>query len=210
MSRQSYFNAAAVAFILALAGAPAFAADDGGGGGGGGGGGAGGGGSSGGAALVCGEGRVPDPSGQMCIPCGDGTVYDASSKTCVARSSSLIDDRDLYLHGRELALDGRYQDALDIFDAIADKNDAMVLTMMGYATRKLGRTDEGIAIYHQALAIDPDNLNTHEYLGEGYLAAGRIDLAEAQLDTLARLCGGTHCEQYQDLEKAILGEPVWN
>ena len=77
-------------------------------------------------------------------------------------------------------------DALDVLVAIRDKNDAMVLTMIGYSTRKLGNTDEGIAIYHQALAIDPNNVNTHEYLGEGYLAAGRVDLAEAELDTLAR------------------------
>ena len=196
MSRHSYITAVAFAFVFALGTAPAFAAS--------------GDSSDAPVALECGEGRVPDSMGQMCVPCADGTVYDASTKTCVARSSSRIDDRDLYLHGRELALDGRYQDALDVFGTIADKNDAMLLTMIGYATRKLGNTEEGIAIYHQALAIDPDNLNTHEYLGEGYLAAGRVDLAEAELDTLARLCGGTHCEQYQDLEKAMLGQPVWN
>ena len=143
-----------------------------------------------------------------CVPCADGTVYDADTKTCVTRSSGLIDDRDLYVHGRELALAGHYEDALDALNVIADK-DAMTLTMIGYSTRKLGRAEEGIAIYHQALAIDPDNLNTHEYLGEGYLAQGRIDLAEAELDVLGRLCG-TDCEQYRDLQKAILGEPVWN
>jgi len=191
MSRQSLLKAATVLFAMALA-APAYAA----------------GGSSEPAGLQCGEGLVPDAQGQTCVPCADGTVYDADTKTCVTRSSGLIDDGDLYVHGRELALAGHYQDALDALNVIAAK-DAMTLTMIGYATRKLGRTDEGIAIYHQALAIDPDNLNTHEYLGEGYLAAGRVDLAELQLDVLERLCG-TDCEQYRDLEKAILGEPVWN
>lgn len=210
MSRQGYFKAAALASVLALGAASAYANPSGGGSSGGGGGGGSSGSSSGGASLVCGEGRVPDASGQMCVPCGDGTIYDSASKTCVNRSSSLIDDYDLYVQGRELALDGHYQDALDLFATVSDRNDADVLTMIGYATRKLGRTEEGIAIYHQALAIDPDNLNTHEYLGEGYLASGRIDLAEAQLDTLERLCGSKQCEQYQDLEKALLGEPVWN
>jgi tetratricopeptide (TPR) repeat protein len=193
MSRQSLLKAATVLFAVALA-APAFAAGDGG--------------SSKPAGLQCGEGLVPDAQGQACVPCADGTVYDADTKTCVTRSSGLIDDRDLYVHGRELALAGHYEDALDALNVIADK-DAMTLTMIGYSTRKLGRTEEGIAIYHQALAIDPDNLNTHEYLGEGYLAQGRIDLAEAELDVLGRLCG-TDCEQYRDLQKAILGEPVWN
>jgi tetratricopeptide (TPR) repeat protein len=146
---------------------------------------------------------------QMCVPCEAGKVYDGQTRACVTRSSA-VDDDDLYVTGRELALAGRYTEALDLLGAIVDKHDAMVLTMIGYATRKLGHTEEGIAIYHQALAIDPDNLNTHEYLGEGYLAAGRVDLAEAQLDTLERLCGNTACEQYQDLQKAIAGEPVWN
>jgi tetratricopeptide (TPR) repeat protein len=191
MSRQSLLKAATVLFAMALA-APAFAA----------------GGSSEPTGLQCGEGLVPDAQGQACVPCADGTVYDADTKTCVTRSSGLIDDRDLYVHGRELALAGHYEDALDALNVIADK-DAMTLTMIGYSTRKLGRTEEGIAIYHQALALDPDNLNTHEYLGEGYLAQGRIDLAEAELDVLGRLCG-TDCEQYRDLQKALLGEPVWN
>jgi tetratricopeptide (TPR) repeat protein len=183
--------ASAFAFVLTAGAAPALAA---------------GGGEP--AAAECRAGLVFDKQQQICVPCADGTVYDADTKTCVARSSELLDDADLYVTGRELALAGHYEDALGILGAVADK-DAMTLTMIGYATRKLGRTDEGIAIYHQALALDPDNLTTHEYLGEGYLAAGRIDLAEAELDVLGRLCG-TDCEQYRDLEKAILGEPVWN
>lgn len=197
MSRQSFIFSAAVTLALALAGAPAMAASGGGSGG------------SSDAALQCREGLVPDAANQTCVPCEAGTVYDAETKTCVARSSSLIDDFDLYLNGRELAVAGQYEDALDVLNAVGNK-DAMTLTMIGYATRKLGRTEEGIAIYHQALAIDPNNLNTHEYLGEGYLAAGRVDLAEAQLDVLERLCGNTTCEQYVDLQKAIVGEPVWN
>ena len=193
MSRQSFFIAAAMAVGLAAASAPAQAAGDS---------------KPAPAGLQCGEGLVPDSQGQTCVPCEQGKVYDKKTKTCIASSTRLFDDDELYVTGRELALAGRYEDALDILGAVADK-DAMTLTMIGYATRKLGRTDEGIAIYHQALALDPDNLNTHEYLGEGYLAAGRIDLAELQLDVLERLCG-VDCEQYQDLNKAILGEPIWN
>jgi tetratricopeptide (TPR) repeat protein len=196
MSRQSFIIAAATAFVVALGGAPALAADSGGNSG------------SSGAGLECREGMVPNATNQMCVPCPDGTVYDRETKECVARSSELIDDSDLYIHGEALAVSGHYEDALDALNAVADK-DAMTLTMIGYSTRKLGRTEEGIAIYHQALAIDPGNLNTHEYLGEGYLAQGRVDLAEAQLDVLASLCG-TDCEQYRDLRNAILGEPVWN
>jgi tetratricopeptide (TPR) repeat protein len=146
-------------------------------------------------------------SGSNTPECKKGQHYDEKSKICVPNSA--LNDQELYKQGHDLALAGRYESALDALLAIRNKDDAMVLTMIGYSTRKLGALDQGIAIYHQALAIDPKNVNTHEYLGEGYIDAGRIDLAEAELDTLKGLCG-TGCEQYQDLEKAIVGSGKWN
>lgn len=135
---------------------------------------------------------------------GAGWAYSASQGKCVKVSE--LDDKQLYTDGRALALAGYYTSALDTLNAIRDKHDAMVLTMIGYSTRKLGHTTEGIAIYQQALAIDPNNVNTHEYLGEGYIVAGRVDLARAELGTLKNLCG-TGCEQYRDLNNALLGQP---
>ena len=134
-------------------------------------------------------------------------IWSTTQNKCVLRTS--MNDKDLYQQGHDYALAGYYTDALDALNAIQNKNDAMVLTMIGYSKRKLGHTEEGIAIYHQALAIDPNNVNTHEYLGEGYLAAGRIDLAELELDTLNKLCG-VGCEQYQDLQKALLTDASWH
>ena len=139
--------------------------------------------------------------------CKKGMHYDEKQKLCVPNSA--LNDEQLYKQGHALALAGRYESALDALHAVRNKNDAMVLTMIGYSTRKLGALDEGIAIYHQALAIDPNNVNTREYLGEGYIDAGRIDLAEAELDKLEALCGKT-CEQYVDLQKAIAGSGKWN
>lgn len=193
---KSIFKAGAVLFALAVAGAsaPAFAA--------------GGGGSSSAQPIACKKPLVPNPSNSDCVPCPNGSKYDDAKKICVTVKASLMDDKTLYVIGHDLAKAGYYQDALDTLGAIRNKNDAMVLTMIGYSTRKLGHTDEGIAIYHQALAIDPNNINTHEYLGEGYLAAGRVDLAELELDTLQKLCG-TGCEQYQDLNTALVGDGVW-
>jgi tetratricopeptide (TPR) repeat protein len=159
--------------------------------------------------VVCQAPKVPNADKSACVPCATGTKYDAAKKVCVTVNASLMDDRALYEQGRTLALAGYYNDALDTFAKIQNQHDAMVLTMIGYSKRKLGHTDEGIAIYHQALAIDPNNVNTHEYLGEGYLAAGRVDLAELELDTLAKLCGTT-CEQYQDLQTALVGDGVWH
>ena len=135
--------------------------------------------------------------------CKSGFVW--KDGKCVKAGASLLDDKQLYTRGRDLALAGRYDEALTALHAVKNKNDAMVLTMIGYSERKLGNVDEGIAYYHRALAIDPKNLNTHEYLGEGYVAMGRKDLAEAELKTLEQLCGTTDCEQYVDLASAIVG-----
>ena len=137
----------------------------GGSGGGGGSSGGGSGGSSGGNAsggLSCNPGWVPHSSGQYCV-----------------KAQSYLDMEQLYEEGRALALAGDYDDALALLGA-ADQGDAMVLTMIGYSKRKSGALHEGIGYYYRALAIDPDNVNTREYLGEGYVAMGRLDLAQGR------------------------------
>ena len=185
MANVSLFLARAglVALALSTAGAvgPAFAASGGGSNGG----------SSGGGAST--------PS------CQPGYVYDSNRKTCVKATSGLFDDKQLYAQGRALALAGRYAEALGALTAVRNQNDSMVLTMIGYAKRKSGSFDEGMAYYRRALAIDPKNANTREYLGEAYVEKGRMDLAKAELANVEALCG-TECEQYQDLAKAIAGQ----
>ena len=138
------------------------------------------------------------------VKCKEGMTYNETTKVC--EQTSLLDDQQLYEQGRALALAGHYENALEALMAVRDKDDAGVLTYIGYAKRKMGDVDEGIAWYHKALAIDPDNLFTREYLGEGYVAAGRMDLAEVQLAKLETLCGAS-CEQYEELAAAIAGEP---
>jgi tetratricopeptide (TPR) repeat protein len=77
-----------------------------------------------------------------------------------------------------------------------------VLNYTGYSHRKAGRLDIGITYYRKALAINPNFVLAREYLGEGYVAAGRIDLARAELSEIATRCG-TSCEEYADLARAI-------
>src|SRR4029453_19016160 len=175
-------RAGLVALALSIAGAvgPAFAAS--------------GGGSSGGS------------SGGNTPPRQPGYVYDSNKKTCVKATSGLFDDKQLYEQGRALALAGRYAEALGALTAVRNQNDSMVLTMIGYAKRKSGSFDEGMAYYQRALAIDPNNANTREYLGEAYVETGRMDLAKAELANVEALCG-TECEQYQDPAAAIAGQP---
>ncbi|WP_421725917.1 tetratricopeptide repeat protein [Bauldia sp.] len=140
------------------------------------------------------------------VTCREGLVYDKAKQMCVREEAA--NDADLYATGRAVALAGDYERALRLLHSVEDKNDAMVLTMIGYSTRKMGRVEEGIEYYHQALAIEPDNVFTREYLGEGYVSQGRYDLAEVQLAKIEQICG-RDCEQYQDLSAAIAGDPDW-
>jgi tetratricopeptide (TPR) repeat protein len=142
--------------------------------------------------------------GKPTVNCKQGWTYNKNTGYC--EKTSMLDDESLTEQGRALALHGYYEGALEALMAVRDKNDATVLTYIGYATRKLGRVDEGIAWYHKALVIDPENVHTHEYLGEGYVAAGRADLARQELAKLEAICG-KGCEQYDALAAAIAGEP---
>ncbi len=160
---------------------------------------------------ICQKGFIFDDKVSNCVAessvvkCDNGFAYDSNKKSCV--KTTALNDQDLYHQGRMLALAGHYGSAVDTLGAVTAK-DSKVLTMLGYAMRKQGAVAEGIAIYHQALALDPANVNTHEYLGEGYLVQGRIDLAEVELGTLQGLCGTT-CIQYQALKSAMY-DGVWN
>jgi hypothetical protein len=136
--------------------------------------------------------------------CKHGTVWDKAKGECVKNGASL-GDKYLYTQGRDLALAGRYDEALTALAAV-ETADSMTLTMIGYATRKLGNYEQGLAYYAKALALDPNNINTHEYLGEAYAEKGQVDLAKAELIKVAAVCGTT-CEQYRDLSKAIAGTP---
>jgi tetratricopeptide (TPR) repeat protein len=162
-------------------------------------------------APACSSGQIFDTTKNSCVAastvvsCDKGFTYDAGKKACV--KSTALNDEQLYNQGRMLALAGHYTDAIDTLGYVGNQN-SNVLTMIGYSTRKLGDLQQGIAIYYKALALDPNNVNTHEYLGEGYLAAGRVDLAENELDKLQTICG-VGCVQYQNLNRAILGDAVW-
>jgi len=145
-------------------------------------------------------------SGSQAPSCKSGFHWDVTKHKCIRNQHS--SDNQLYRSGHDLALAGRYQEALDILGDVR-KPDSMTLTMIGYATRKLGNYDEGLAYYQQALALDPDNINTHEYLGEAYAEKGRIELAKAELAKVEAVCGTT-CEQYVDLAEAIEGDPDVN
>jgi len=149
--------------------------------------------------LAMGSGGSTDTSAQKCKK---GEVFDKNKKKCVKATSGILPDEDLYQQGRGLAKAGEYDWALTVLAAISNQNDPRVLNYIGYSYRKSGQIDKGISYYQRALAIDPNYVLVREYLGEGYIAAGKIDLAKAQLTEIASRCGTT-CEEYQDLAEEL-------
>jgi len=150
--------------------------------------------------AAAGDGGDSNDSGAQ--NCKAGEVWSSSQNKCVKSSSGLVPDGDLYDQGRQLALAGEFDRAIEILNAIQDKDKPGVLNYLGYAHRKAGMIYEGIAYYHQALAIDPDYVLAREYLGEGYVAAGNVDLARQQLQEIGTRCG-TNCEEYIELAEVI-------
>jgi tetratricopeptide (TPR) repeat protein len=147
-------------------------------------------------AFAIGEGASDKPS------CPRGQVYDQRKNACVQAQSGVVDDKSLADYAYALAKEGRYQEALATLDLMQDPNTAVALNYRGYATRKLGRVDEGIGYYTKAVALDPDYTLVREYLGEAYVIKGRLDLAKEQLGEIQKRCGTT-CEPYEDLAEAI-------
>ena len=134
--------------------------------------------------------------------CKKGFVYSKEKKKCVKKTSETIPDTDLKQQGWKLAYAGDFDAAIGVFSLVANKNDPEALNGLGYSHRKLGKLSDGIAYYTKALKINPDYILAREYLGEGFVAAGRIDLANKQLSEIEKRCG-TSCKEYTKLAKVI-------
>jgi Flp pilus assembly protein TadD len=145
---------------------------------------------------------IGDDSSTMPV-CKKGEIYDKKAKKCVKQQSANVTDENRTDYAYSLAKAGRYEEALAMLDTVKDQNNAEWLNYRGYATRKLGRTDEGISYYLQSVKLDPQYAKVREYLGEAYVIKGELNLAKEQLTTIKAICG-TGCEEYQDLNAAIL------
>jgi tetratricopeptide (TPR) repeat protein len=135
--------------------------------------------------------------------CAPGQVWDKKTKKCLERHSGVLPDSELTEYAYSLAKADRYQEAIDVLDMLDNPNTPRALNYRGYATRKLGRTEEGVGYYLKSVALDPNYAQVREYLGEAYVIQGKYDLAKDQLATIEKLCGSKDCEYYEDLSDAL-------
>jgi len=139
----------------------------------------------------------PDPT-----TCGKGEVWDSKTQKCVKAENGVLPDKALTEYAEALIKAHRYRETLAVLDLLRDPNTAVALNYRGYATRKLGRIDEGIGYYLRSVAKDPGYPQVREYLGEAYLLKGDMAAAKAQLVAIKGICG-TVCEAYEHLAVAI-------
>jgi tetratricopeptide (TPR) repeat protein len=169
---------------------------------------AGGGGGGGGGGPAPGATNREEPPGERdsqtdLTTCDRGKVWDVRNHKCVVKHSGVLPDPQLTEYAFALAKAERYEEALEILAMLRNPDTPRAWNYRGYATRKLGRTDEGVGYYLKAVALDPNYAQVREYLGEAYVIQGKLDLANEQLQTIQKLCGSTRCEEYEDLSDAI-------
>ena len=150
-----------------------------------------------GAALADGGGAATSST-----TCPRGQVCDRRTQRCVQAQSGVLPDKALADYAYALAKAERYDEALAVLDLMQDRDTPQALNYRGYATRKLGRVDEGIGYYLKSVALDPHYAQVREYLGEAYVIKGDVEKAREQLRAIETICG-TDCEEYEDLAKAI-------
>ena len=76
--------------------------------------------------------------------CQNGEVYNSSTKKCEQRHSGALPDKDLADYAYALAKAKRYDEALEVLNLMKNPNTAQALNYRGYATRHMGKLDEGI------------------------------------------------------------------
>ena len=134
--------------------------------------------------------------------CGKGEVWDSRNQKCVKAENGVLPDKNLADNAYALTKAGRYAEALAVLDLMKNPNTAVALNYRGYATRRMGKVNEGISYYLKSIALDPHYAQVREYLGEAYLIKGDLVAAKAQLRAIKGICGTT-CEAYEDLQVAI-------
>jgi tetratricopeptide (TPR) repeat protein len=100
---------------------------------------------------------------------------------------------------------GDYDGGIAALRALGYDDHPDVATLIGYASRKLGRYDDAKFWYERALAADPNHAVTWSYYGMWQAEQGNLLKAKDDLEKVRLICGNTDCRPYKMLQDAIDG-----
>jgi len=116
--------------------------------------------------------------------------------------------RDGYEKAYTLIYDAQdYAAGIVTLRALARDDHPDVANLIGYASRKLGRTEDAKLWYEKALAADPAHTRTWQYYGMWQLEMGNRATAEEYVERIRLICGP--CEDYSSLRDALDGNIVY-
>jgi tetratricopeptide (TPR) repeat protein len=98
-----------------------------------------------------------------------------------------------------------YVGGIAVLRAMGYDDNADVATLIGYASRKLGRHDDAKLWYDRALAADPNHALTWSYYGMWQAEQGNVLKAKDDLEKVHAICGNTDCREYTALKAVIDG-----
>jgi tetratricopeptide (TPR) repeat protein len=100
---------------------------------------------------------------------------------------------------------GDYVGGIAALRAMGYDDNVDVATLIGYASRKLGRYDDAKYWYDKALAADPNHALTWSYYGMWQAEQGNLLKAKDDLEKVHTICGNTECREYVALKEVIDG-----
>jgi len=111
-----------------------------------------------------------------------------------------------YRAARLLVLAGEYETGIAAFKALGSDENPDVANYIGYANRKLGNYELARVWYEKALASNPNHVRTWQYYGMWQVEQGNMLKAADFLEKIRLTCGGTDCQEYQDLKAGMEGK----
>src|SRR5580693_9284132 len=148
----------------------------------------------------------PPPAPQNSQPSGTTTTKQKTKKPKTGSADKFLND---WHKAYALVYDkGDYVGGIAVLRAMGYDDNADVATLIGYASRKLGRYDDAQYWYDRALAADPNHALTWSYYGMWQAEQGNLLKAKDDLQKVASICG-TECREYTELKAVIDGTKTY-
>jgi tetratricopeptide (TPR) repeat protein len=149
------------------------------------------------------ETNSPAPPSQSTQPSGTTTTTHKTKKEKSGSAEKFLND---WHKAYALVYDkGDYVGGIATLRAMGYDDNVDVATLIGYASRKLGRYDDAKYWYDKALAADPNHALTWSYYGMWQAEQGNVLKAKDDLEKVHMICGNTECHEYVALKEVIDG-----